>query len=238
MNIEVSLRNAVKLGSFVLAALACLGTGYYLGSQREESGSSLAPGTGPPLDYYFSQPSFSEVEDAKATLDGLCQRFRTEISARRVADQQSRDAASGLEPGSEPHIKNAITELERGMHEFAGTSQQLDVAQDLLQALKKGKQFDHWVDVYLAALYEQPTHPVVARLANEAVLVAKLCGREREVITGLTHVEEIPGDFAGKSQVQAALNSARGRLAANGLRTLEESHQNSFSPKPCDDPKL
>jgi hypothetical protein len=70
----------------------------------------------------------------------------------------------------------------------------------------------------LTALYEQPTHRVVARFAREALEVAKLCGREQEVLIGLGHVEEIPVDFEGKLQIQAALQDHKGSLAVNDRR--------------------
>jgi hypothetical protein len=210
------LEDISKLAGIIVAALSGLGVGYHFGAQRDESSSLFA--ASPPLDYYCSEPSFSEVENTKAGLDGLCQQFRMEIWVKRLADQKSCAAATGREPGSEPHIKETITSLERGMKEFSETSQQVDVAQDLLLTLKKAKEFDRWVQVYLTALYEQPTHRVVARFASEALEVAKLCGREREVLIGLGHVEEIPVDFEGKLQIQAALHDRKGNLAVNERR--------------------
>lgn len=215
VNLSAKLEKVGQTAGIIVASLGGLGIGYHLGAQRDSLTSYLAAGAEPPLDYYCSEPSFSEVENAKANLDGLCQRFRTEIQARRVRDHQWASTVASLQHVSEPHIKDAITDLERGMGEFAGTSQQLDVVLDLLQALKKMKEFNRWVQVYLTALYEQPTHPVVVRLAGEAVEVSKLCGHEREVLAGLAHLEEIPVEFAGKQQIQTVLRDHKASFTAN-----------------------
>jgi hypothetical protein len=216
VNISIKLGEISKLAGIIVAALGGLGIGYHFGAQHEEPSSLFAAAA--PLNYYFSELSFSEVENTKASLDGLCQRFRTEIWVKRLADQKSCATVTGREPRSEPHIKETIANLERGINEFAGTSQQVEVAQDLLLTLRRAKEFDRWVQVYLTALYEQPTHRVVARFAREALEVAKLCGREQEVLIGLGHVEEIPVDFEGKLQIQAALQDRKGSLAVNDRR--------------------
>lgn len=203
----------IKRGYLLVAVVAGLGLGFQLGTRRDLA-SYLALETVPPLDYYSSQASFSEVENTKASLAGLCQRFRTEVREKRVADHLS-PAGSRVEPGAEVHLDDAIAALERGVNEFAGTTQQIDLAQDLLLALKKSKQFNRWIDVYLTALYKQPTHPVVGSLAKEALNMAGNCGREREVLAGLRHIEEIPVDFEGKAEVQTALRQHEGSLATN-----------------------
>lgn len=149
-----------------------------------------------------------------------------EIQAKRIADERAVSTATGLKPGLEPHIQETIAELKRGINEFAGTSQQLDVAQDLLLALKTAKEFDGWLQVYLTALYEQPTHPVVARFASEAVQVANLCGREQEVLIGLGHVAEIPVEFEGKPRIQAALRERKGNFAVDDRRAAGLSRPN------------
>ncbi len=209
----------IKLVRLLAMGLAGVAVAYHFGVQR---------GREIPLEYYYNQPSFSEVRNTKAYLDGLCQKFRTEIQQRRLADLQrgAQRRGTGTEPHSEPHISQTIAELDRAMDEFAGTAQQVEIAQELLLALKKARKFDRWVSVYLTALYKQPTHYVIARLANEALVKGRLCGREGEVVVGLHHVEAIPFDFEGKATVQAALRSQQRHFTADARRALEFSGRN------------
>jgi hypothetical protein len=179
----------------------------------------------PPIEYYSNEESFSEVENAKAVLEGLCQRFRIEIQARRVASQRPGFEASGGRVTSEQHLESTVADLEKGMAEFIGTDQQLAVIRDLLFTLKKTKQFDRWTEVYLQALYEHPTHPVVADLAEEAIFISGLCGREKAVGTGLSHVNQIPFSFPGKGRIQAAITLPKS-LAINEVSTPESIKPN------------
>jgi len=164
----------------------------------------LAPGITPSLEYYLSQDSFSEAENTKATLEALCQRFRTEIQAKRLADHQSVAQASTYNPISEPHLTNAIADLDQAMREFSGTEQEMEIAQDLLLALKKAGRYDRWLDVYLTALYEHPTLPVVSRFAGDALVIGKRCGETKRVRAGLDHLLEIPFDFKGRESIESA----------------------------------
>ncbi len=207
----------IKLAWLLGMGLTGVALGYHFGVQR---------GREIPLEYYYNQPSFSEVQNTKACLDGLCEKFRTEIQERRLADQQRWAQRHSADANSEPHISHVIADLERGVDEFAGTAQQLEIAQELLLALKKAKEFDRWVSVYLAALYRQPTHFIVARLASDALLAGRLCGREPEVMAGLHHVEAIPFDFDGKALVQAALRSQAGHFTADARPVRELSGRN------------
>jgi len=188
----------------VVALLSAGGVGYHLAAERKDSGSWLALERTPPLEYYATQESFSEVENTKSSLEALCLRFRTAVRAKRVADREANVRSCGAGAASEPHLDSAIADLEQGMSEFAGTDQELDVAEDLLLALKMAKQFDRWVDVYLKALYEHPTHRVVARLARDAASIANQCGREQNVLAGLLYMRSIPMEFQGNSRREAA----------------------------------
>src|SRR5262249_34183237 len=114
-----------QFGWTILLALAAGGAGYYLGARQEDSITWLSAKTIPRLDYCITQESFSEIENTKAVLEGLCAEFRTEVQSKRVRDHNSGSAAPAtqrvLEPGSEPHLENAIADLERGIREFSGT---------------------------------------------------------------------------------------------------------------------
>jgi len=125
----------------ILIAMAAGGIGYLLGAQRENSLARLEENTISPLDYYMTQESFSEVENAKANLEGLCARFRTEFQTKWVADHESGTNSLLNSPVSEQLLETAIADLARGVKEFAGTDQELEVAQDLLFALKASELF-------------------------------------------------------------------------------------------------
>jgi len=215
-----------SIGCMIVAILAAGEVGYRLGAEREDSVSWLARETTPPLEYYAAPESFSEVEDAKSSLQALCLRFTTAVHAKMVAAYRSQVGPSGAGSASEPHLKDVIEDLEQGMREFAGTEQELDVAQDLLLALKKAKQLDRWIDVYLKELYEHPTHPVVARLADEAVSIANQCGRQQSVAAGLLYLQSIPAKFQGNNNLAAALLHAgnRSQLATHDDQNLQVGH--------------
>ena len=216
------------LGGAILVALLACAAVYYTRTQPDTSTFILAAETMPAKEYYTTQKSFSEVENVIATLEGLCEKVRMEIQARRAAEQRATANARGADPQTEPHLSTAIAELEQVMSEFAGTDQELDVAQDLLLALKKANQLDRWLDVYLKGLYEHPTHPVVARFAQDAVVVARRCGREENVLAAFQHLEHIPLDFPGKSTVDVVLRQAEKRNQV-ALEDRPASHTNSHS---------
>ena len=164
--------------------------------------------------------SFSRIENAKKILEGLCVRLRVELQGRRVADRLSvaRNTTSAQE--AKPHLESSIRDLERGMLEFQGTEQELDIAEDLLRVLKQAGRLDRWIEVNLKALYEHPMHPVVASFAKEAIAHGRAVGREEDVVAGLRHLIAIPLDFEGKESVKAALFDGK---PANGLKHVDSA---------------
>jgi hypothetical protein len=165
----------------------------------------------PQLNELIVHDSFSIIENTREDLESMCVRLQLEAEVRLV--EQSRlpvqPIVSGVAP--EGHLVGIIRDLESEMHDFEGTDEELDLAEDLLRALKKAGQTDRWVKVYLKALYEHPTHQIVALFAERAIPMGKAAGREEEVIAGLTHVSSIPLNFKGKDKVEAVLIEANTR---------------------------
>jgi hypothetical protein len=160
----------------------------------------------PQLDYLTGPESFSRIQNIKGTLEALCLQVR--IKAQNTLIGASEPVGAPLhnqERSSEP----AIRALEQEMQEFQGTEQELELAHDLLIALKVAQRFDRWTDVYLKALYQCPMHPVVLHFAPEAVQIGKAAGRQEEILRGLAHVTAIPLEFEGKDTIAALLMALR-----------------------------
>jgi hypothetical protein len=196
------------IGMFVVSgSTAC--AGYWLRGHMENSGTFLAAKSLPPLDYVVVPESFSRIENARQTLQGLCSRLRLEMETRLCEQGRLRLQKEAPTETLKAQMNRIIRDLEDGMKEFEGTDQQLYVAEDLLCVLKREKRFNRWVELYLQAVYEQPMHPIVARFAAEAVHIGKLAGREDEVIAALTQLSNIPVNFQGKIKIEAVLISAK-----------------------------
>jgi len=198
--------NIRQLTYSILLSVVAGSSGYYSHVLRQDTVSFVPANTMPAMDYFFSPQSFSEIENAKALLDGLCVRVVAEIRAKlltsTLAASKSNRSANALR---EPPISEAIKELEAAAEEFKGTPQELRVTQDLLSALKRAKLYDRWIEVYLNALYQHPTHELVGRLANVAVVVSKAAGRGEDLQNGFKHLSSIPFDFDVKQPIKAAL---------------------------------
>jgi hypothetical protein len=197
--------------------------GYWLRGQTEGSGTFLAAKAAAPLDYLVVPDSFSRIENARSSLETLCTRLRLEVETRLCEDGRMRLQAGGSTRVQEARLERIVRDLEDGMSEFDGTDQKIYVAEDLLTVLKHEERLNRWVEVYLAALYEHPTHPVVSHLAGQAVRIGKLAGREDEVVTALTHVSGIPWDFEGKDKIEAALAESQAPGPLAGFKSRAEA---------------
>ena len=186
-----------------LGLLAAGGTGFLLGNREARLGVAMPIESMPRLDYFITQHSFSEIENAKASLEALCRRYRAEVQARRLLDERSAGGRQG--PTREPRLSGTIKVLERGMKEFEGTQQQLGISEELLLALRAAKLYDRWMSVYLRTLYEHPTYPTATVFAKDAMVIGKVLGREDEVLRAFRHLKEIPFDFLHKSKIQTLL---------------------------------
>jgi hypothetical protein len=153
-----------------------------------------------PLDYFLEPKSFSEIESTKAVLDAL--------AAQSISDARIRSSSVTSGPRSQGRaaaVLDAVTELDQRIAEFKGTEQELLLVREQLIRLHQAKLYDRWLDVYLTALYERPTHSLVGMEARRALVIAKEVGREMDVIAGLQHVRSIPFPFESKRLIEAAL---------------------------------
>ncbi|MEW6301980.1 MAG: hypothetical protein AB1705_00820 [Verrucomicrobiota bacterium] len=139
--------------------------------------------------------SFSEVENAGDTLDALARQFLTQVRAGHSVRTRAYCK----------HIPGAIQELEEGIEQFNETPQQAMLVRELLWLLKREKQYDRWIDLYLSELYRHPRRETVGVLAEEAVALAQDVGRAPEVLAAFRHLCDIPQDFDSKRQVAVAL---------------------------------
>ena len=176
--------------------------GYYFGAMRETSVTHMARGATLSLDDLVSAESFSEVEHARALLDALAARYVEKAQVLIAQEIIGRSAHLGVqEPGSERPITAAIKLLDEAIPEFRGTEVEPQLLRPLLYALKQEGFYDRWLDVYLDLLYRHPTHKIAGVLADEAVAVSRVAGRQEELSIGLKHLSGIPMDSLAKSRI-------------------------------------
>jgi hypothetical protein len=209
----------------------CLGlagaAGYRVGMARQSSSWSMGVQQRVPFEFYLTEQSFSEIVNTRARLEALSVQFLTELRARHDASAQGSPVA--------PHLGNplyrvqpgrAIDEVQKGIEEFKGTEQEMCLVQELLMLLKKQKFSGRWLDVYLAALYEHPTHPLIGRNAKHAIAISDALGRQQELTQAFDLLRRIPLNYPAKEKVQAALqnaNVARLDLPADAALALHVS---------------
>lgn len=158
----------------------------------------------PPLEYFSDTVTFSEVENARSTIEAEGRRFLMDIRS-----QYSGAIATGA-VARQPALVNWIGTIEERLGEFGGTPQGDLIEEELLLVLGLAGDFDRWVDRYLRILYETPSKPAVVRRIPEAVRFAKLAGRESELAGAWGHLLASPGAFTGKEEL-------RSRLMADGI---------------------
>jgi hypothetical protein len=183
--------------------------GYLVGAMREQSVSHLPVDATVALEYLVSSESFSEIEQARAVLDALANRYVVQSRMLIVREALAgRGAYEKRQPlNSRPGL-SAIQVLEEAVAEFDGTGQELQLLPTLLSALERERLRDRWIEVYLSALYHHPTHRVVGDMADEARRLGRAIGREAEVIAALRHVSAIPLKFASRLRIERCLASA------------------------------
>lgn len=196
----------MRLAFTVLLPVVAGWVGYYAGAMREPTLSFLPKDATVALNYRVTADSFSEVAQARAVLDALADRYVEDAQMMIVRDGMKRPAIHEDQGAStERWLSAAIRMLEEAVVEFEGSSEELQLLPTLLGALKREQRPDRWLDVYLQALYEHPTHQVIGRLAQEALMVGRNVGREAEVTTALRFVTAIPLEFDSKSRVERCL---------------------------------
>jgi len=193
--------------SIIVLSLASGAGGYLLRAQKTDGSLVLSLKDAMREEYLVPPDSFSRVKNTKSTLDALSARFGFGIMDAILAYTRLPKSSASEARKAEQVLEGAIHAGEAAMQEFEGTEQQLAVAQSLLLALQKAGRFDRWTEVYLKALYEYPTHPVVSRFANEAVRISKLAGKQKQVLEALAYLSAFPAEFAGRVEIEAALSS-------------------------------
>lgn len=201
MNARTSMLGILGI-SVVTAWLA----GYWMRGVNASSRGVLRLMDVPSAEYFADNASFSEVQNAKTQLKGLALRYRAEVQARMGASilVAARQPA-GVESKVNPILAWSTRRLAQGIEEFQGTDHQLLLVNTLLGILRREAQHEKWVDVYLRALYQHPTHELVGRLAGEALEHAAAVGKIEEVLDGFRQVVSIPLEFSSKGQVQTLL---------------------------------
>jgi hypothetical protein len=189
------------IGAFLLALVAGAG-GYYLHAFRADSVSTLPRQGVQAMECYFAWDSFSEVEEAKSLLKAAARQFIEELRTRPVVGVFT----GAVDRPSTPEAKaagftKAVRAMEQTIAEFKDTEEELILVKEFLWLLQREENYDRWLDVYLAALYRHPTHPLVGDFAVRALHFSQVSGRETEVWRAFQHLNNIPLDFEAKRQV-------------------------------------
>jgi len=170
-----------------------------------DAGLSLPAGALPPMECLAEPESFSRVENTKSSLESLCLRLRLE--AETMLASATQDPSPLAQRGQS--LDTVIHQLETEMHEFEGTDQELQLAQDLFVAYKCADHLNRWIDLYLRVAYEHPMHPLPVHLAKDALALGNSLGRQEEIIQVLSHLSAIPLDFDGKDKLTEVLTRAK-----------------------------
>jgi len=199
-----------------LVAASSLSGGYYWRGLQDRAASSLGLSDVPAFEAFYESESFSEIENTRSLLRAVANRTLTEARIHR--DLIKPPTTAKPYAGPTYTAQDVITELDRAVEELAGTEEALQLTQELLDLFRHQKLYGRWVERYLQALYRSPMHPMVGRLAGEAITFGRAAGREGEVVSALNHVAEIPLDFGGKHEVELALASRGGGVEFAGMR--------------------
>src|SRR5215831_17719530 len=190
----------------ILMSLAIGGTGGYLLRAQKTDGSLVLSATDSFREEYLAPPdSFSRVKNTKSSLDVLSVRLGAGIIDAISAYDRLRNGGESERRKAEQVLERAIQAAERAMQEFAGTEQQWELARCLLIALQKAGRFERWTEVYIKALQERPTHPIVSSLAHEAVTISQLAGQQKAVLETLNYLARFPAEFPRRASIEAAL---------------------------------
>jgi hypothetical protein len=197
-----------------LAAVVCgcLGLagwiGYWFGANRGSSEVYMSAQRKVPFQAFLLGQSFSEIDNTKAKLKALSSEFLSDVEARHHAGPAS--SFTNL-PRHNPlyavHPEQAVTELEQGIAQFQSNEAEMMVVQELLRLLKREKMGDHWLDVYLAALYRHPADPLIVRYAKEAVAISYDRQRQKELSEALMLVKRVSPELPIAPETLAQLES-------------------------------
>ena len=104
-------------------------------------------------------------------------------------------------------VPEAVAVLEDAAIGFRGTGSEVQITRNLLMALKRERLHPRWVEVYLDLAHRQPLEPMVVELASQALEIARLTGRTREVTAALEHVAASPGPLSGREGLTRLLTN-------------------------------
>jgi hypothetical protein len=199
--------------SFIVLSLVSGGAGYMLRAQKTDGSLVLSAKDVIQGDYLAPPDCYSRVKNTINSLDGLCTRIRLGIQESAVVYDKL--VRHGGAPSAQAALvlERATREAETALRDFEGTDQQLYILQDLLHLLERAGQFDRWNQLYVGAVYEHPTHPVVSRLARQAISISKQVGEQKQVLDALRSLATLPGEFGCKDQVEATLTAESGCFA-------------------------
>ncbi len=211
----------------ILVCLASGGAGGYLLRAQKTDGSLVLSVKDVVREEYLAPPdSFSRVKNTRNALEALSARLGVGIIEGIVAYDRLPRSSESEKRKATLVLERAIQTAETAVQEFEGTEQQLEITQTLLRALQMAGRYDRWTEVYLKALYEHPTHLVVSRFARDAVKNSELAGQRERVVEALSYLNAFPAQFAGRAEIEAALNSANPcyRQVQNSLPLHTASH--------------
>lgn len=186
--------------AWACALLAAGAGGFWLGARNQE-GVGLAVQQQVPFEFYLAQQSFSEIENTKAQLEALSTQFLTELRCRHDASAAGGSIQRSGNPAYVVAPLRAIEEIEKGIEEFKGTEPELLLLRELLQLLKKQGLGQRYLDIYLHAVYQHPTHPLAAWAAKDAIRFSAALGRQHEVAEALEWLTRIPLSYPGKELI-------------------------------------
>lgn len=132
----------------------------------------------PPLETFMAERSFSETQNAKATLQALATVFLTEFRTRYWSGHRPSGAVLRTHDPIQPlSADEAVRELQTALREFEGTQQEILILSELLRVLRKEERFEAWLDIYLQSLYRYPTGRFVQDWAAEARSISECLDR-------------------------------------------------------------
>jgi hypothetical protein len=185
-----SLLKAIGLCCCLLLSAAL---GYSLKTHSDNNDSILRLEQQVPFDAYFSEQSFSEIENAKAKLRALGQEFITNVRAQHsLHPSASRQGPFYRNPAYAVHPERAMDELRWGIDQFQGTETESLLVRELLGLLKKQNLGDQWLDLYLDSVYRHPADPLIDLYAKDAAAIADYQQRQDELDDAFEFLHKIP----------------------------------------------
>jgi hypothetical protein len=213
-------RLAAWAGPLVVVALVAGIGGYSVSEAKRAWGGGMRSEEVPAYDYFLRESSFSEVANARDTLQASASQLVVRLQQDGVAvARRSGEPNEGLGPKLRGDLGRVVSGLRSGIEEFRGTEQELFLIQHLLWTLHAKESSDEWLGVYLDILYRHPAADVVARNAAQALRIAGDSGALERLEQAIRFLESSPVDFSAKRE----FGRLRGRAAPSELRVNETS---------------